>query len=332
MSPPKSNHRPNSPRSRTTATTIADPRPQSRRATATVERRFWAEMWTLPLTQPAGPLPARVVLRLAPDAQAAARKTAVQAAVAAQGYPTPLIHASETANGDLRAWSVMDFATGQPLLAGLNGLRALTSLPRLATGLPDTLARAAVELHQLDPEPVEAELNTLVPRNHTTRQHVAGDPSRRPAPVQRPRQRRPTHRARLDRRPHRPPRLRPRLHPTPPRQPATPGAPTAPMSSSAPHRVDNSPSIHHTPSRPRSCDTSPMTAASPSESPAMRQRIELVRHRYTNRFEVHRDAASVIVEHGVANNCWSAPARRPRPPASDLHRDCRSARTWPRSR
>ena len=124
---------------------------------------FWAEMWTLPLTQPAGPLPPLVVLRVAPDAQAAARETAVQAAVAAQGYPTPRIHASETAHGELRAWSVMDFATGQPLLAGLDGLRALCSLPRLATGLPDTLARAAVELHQLDPEAVETELNTLVP-------------------------------------------------------------------------------------------------------------------------------------------------------------------------
>lgn len=56
----------------------------------------------------------------------------------------------------------MDFATRQPLLAGLSGLRARTSLPRLVTGLPDTLARAAVEL-QLDPEAVEAELNTLVP-------------------------------------------------------------------------------------------------------------------------------------------------------------------------
>ena len=123
---------------------------------------FWAEMWTLPLTQPAGQLPAQVVLRLAPDAQDAARETAVQTAVAEQGYPTPHIHDSNTGRGDLRAWSVMDFAAGQPLLAGLNGLRALTSLPRLATSMPDTLARAAVELHQLEPEPVEAELNMLV--------------------------------------------------------------------------------------------------------------------------------------------------------------------------
>ena len=123
---------------------------------------FWAEMWTLTLSQPAAPLPAQVVLRLAPDAQAAARETVVQAAVAAQGYPTPRIHVSDTGRGDLRAWSVMDFAKGQPLLAGLDGLRALTSLPRLATGLPDTLARVAAELHRLDPEPVESELDTLV--------------------------------------------------------------------------------------------------------------------------------------------------------------------------
>ena len=37
----------------------------------------------------------------------------------------------------------MDFATGQPLLADLDGLRALTALPRLATRLPDTLAHAS---------------------------------------------------------------------------------------------------------------------------------------------------------------------------------------------
>lgn len=123
---------------------------------------FWAEMWTLHLTQPTGSaLPARVVLRLAPDAHLAARETAVQAGVAAQGYPTPRIHASGPAHDGTRAWSVMDFADGQPLLAGLNGVRALATLPRLATGLPDTLAHAAVALHQLDPRPIEAELDAL---------------------------------------------------------------------------------------------------------------------------------------------------------------------------
>lgn len=123
---------------------------------------FWAEMWTLTLTEPTGsPLPTRVVLRIAPDPHLAARETAVQAGVAAQGYPTPRIHASGTARDGQRAWSVMDFATGQPLLADLDGLRALTALPRLATRLPDTLAHAAVALHQLDPDPIEAELSAL---------------------------------------------------------------------------------------------------------------------------------------------------------------------------
>lgn len=123
---------------------------------------FWAEMWTLQFAQPAGcPLPAKAVLRLAPDSRLSARETAVQAGVADQGYPTPRIHASDTAHDSRRAWSVMDFAEGQPLLAGLNGLRALANLPRLATTLPDTLARVALALHQLDPESIEAQLNAL---------------------------------------------------------------------------------------------------------------------------------------------------------------------------
>ena len=123
---------------------------------------FWAEMWTLDLTPlTARDLPARLVLRLAPDAGLAVRESAVQAGVAAQGYPTPRIHASDGAHDGRRAWSVMDFATGHPLLAGLSGVRALASLPRLATGLPDTLARMAAALHELDPAPIEAELNSL---------------------------------------------------------------------------------------------------------------------------------------------------------------------------
>ena len=123
---------------------------------------FWAEMWTLDLTPRAGSdLPRRVVLRVAPDTHLAAREIAVQAGVAAQGYPTPRIYASDATGRDGRAWSVMDFASGQPLLAGLNGVRALATLPRLATGLPDTIAHAAAALHRLDPAPVEAELDAL---------------------------------------------------------------------------------------------------------------------------------------------------------------------------
>ena len=121
---------------------------------------FWAEMWTLTFATPTyGGLPGRVVLRLAPDAQLAAWETTFQAGVAEQGYPTPTIRSSDFSTGQWRSrLVVMDHADGAPLLGGLSGLRALRSLPRLATGLPDTLARAAADLHRLDPQPIETAL------------------------------------------------------------------------------------------------------------------------------------------------------------------------------
>jgi aminoglycoside phosphotransferase (APT) family kinase protein len=127
---------------------------------------FWAEMWTLTLApQTRSSLPTQVVLRLAPDAQLAAWETTFQAGVAEQGYPTPRIHASDfKPRGSGRAWCIMDLANGTPLLGGLNGLRALAALPRLATGLPDTLARAAAELHRLDPGPIETALGRATDR------------------------------------------------------------------------------------------------------------------------------------------------------------------------
>lgn len=120
---------------------------------------FWAEMWILTLNGSTGSdLPGRVVLRLAPDADLATWETTLQASVAQQDYPTPAVRASDLAPSAGRAWCVMDHAEGSPLLGGLSGLRALAALPRLATGLPDTLARAAADLHRLDPAPIEAAL------------------------------------------------------------------------------------------------------------------------------------------------------------------------------
>jgi aminoglycoside phosphotransferase (APT) family kinase protein len=127
---------------------------------------FWAEMWTLTLNpRTNGDLPGRVVLRLAPDANLAAWETTFQAGVAEQGYPTPRVRASNfAATANARAWCVMDHAEGTPLLGGLSGPRALAALPRLATGLPDTLARAAADLHRLDPEPIETALGRVTDR------------------------------------------------------------------------------------------------------------------------------------------------------------------------
>ena len=121
---------------------------------------FWAEMWTLHTVEGTrAQLPAQLVLRFAPDAQLAVWETAFQSGVAEQGYPTPKIRGFDfQPEPNRRPWCVMDYADGTPLLSGLNGLRAFAALPRLATGLPDTLARAAVALHRLDPQPVETAL------------------------------------------------------------------------------------------------------------------------------------------------------------------------------
>lgn len=121
---------------------------------------FWAELVKFRLEgAPAswtGPLVARVM----PDPVTAAKETAFQGEVAAQGYATPAVHAAggpaEGVGG--RAFMVMDLAVGQPLLAGLDGLGALLKLPSLARRLPVVLADVLVALHRLDPAPVQRRL------------------------------------------------------------------------------------------------------------------------------------------------------------------------------
>ena len=132
-----------------------------------------------------------------------------------------------------------------PLLGGLSGLRALAALPRLATGLPDTLARVCSRpsptrphthrgrarpgdrpdhRHRWSSRPLpdtsprnssDTPLSraTAAPRRIPARPQTASRLPRRPPPLQHPhRRRRSGDGARLDRRPDRPPRLRPRLH------------------------------------------------------------------------------------------------------------------------
>ena len=123
---------------------------------------FWAEMWIIPLTgHTSASAPSKLVLRLAPDSRLAARETTIQTGVAAQGYPTPRVYATGGPSGAMRAWCVMEFAAGHPLLGGLSGIRAIAALPRLATGLPDALANVAVALHRLDPDPIDAALGAI---------------------------------------------------------------------------------------------------------------------------------------------------------------------------
>jgi aminoglycoside phosphotransferase (APT) family kinase protein len=126
---------------------------------------FWADMFVLRFNQPTGTVPREVVARITPDAELSAWETTVQSGVAAQGFPTPAIHLSGGPDGPLgRAWSLMALAKGQPLLAGLSGISALVRLPRLATQLPDQLARISAQLHQLDPAPIRIDLETITGR------------------------------------------------------------------------------------------------------------------------------------------------------------------------
>jgi aminoglycoside phosphotransferase (APT) family kinase protein len=122
---------------------------------------FWAEMWTLTLDNRGPRLPERVVLRLSPDPQLAAWETAVQRIAADMQYPTPAIIAFRDSTDATRFWSVMEHASGQPLLAGLSGINALTKLPQLARRLPDQLASVMAQLHALDPTAAEQELSEI---------------------------------------------------------------------------------------------------------------------------------------------------------------------------
>jgi len=123
---------------------------------------FWAEMYILHLADPTEKLPTDVVARIAPDPALAKWETTVQSGVAEQGFPTPAVHFSGGPSGAVgRAWSVMDLAQGQPLLAGLSGLKALVRLPRLARQLPEQLASIAARLHGLDARPVRSELESI---------------------------------------------------------------------------------------------------------------------------------------------------------------------------
>jgi aminoglycoside phosphotransferase (APT) family kinase protein len=122
---------------------------------------FWAQLVSFRLTgAPAGwdvPLVARVM----PEPATAAKETAFQRAIAAQGYPTPRVVEAGGPDPGIagQAYMVMDLAEGQPLLSGLDGISALTRLPSLARRLPRTLAAVLADLHGLDPGRVMDELD-----------------------------------------------------------------------------------------------------------------------------------------------------------------------------
>jgi aminoglycoside phosphotransferase (APT) family kinase protein len=123
---------------------------------------FWAELLSFSLANPPDGWPAELVARLMPDPGTARKETIVQSAVAAAGFPTPLVRASGGPDGGLgRAFMVMDVAAGKPALSGLDGGLTPAAVLRLLRQVPQLLATSMARLHALDPGLVRGELEQV---------------------------------------------------------------------------------------------------------------------------------------------------------------------------
>jgi len=123
---------------------------------------FWAEILSFSLVRPPDGWPAELVARLMPDPGPARKETIMQRAVAAAGYPTPLVRAAGGPDCGLgRAFMIMDRAAGRPALAGLDGGLTPAAVPRLLREIPGLLATSMARLHELDPDLVRGELEQV---------------------------------------------------------------------------------------------------------------------------------------------------------------------------
>ncbi|MFN3255424.1 MAG: phosphotransferase family protein [Ilumatobacter sp.] len=120
---------------------------------------FWAEMYDVEFVDPTERLTGRLVARIMPDPATAAFETTVQRHVHRCGLSVPAIRAAAGPGEHLdRAWSLMDYACGQPLLSGLSAASAFRQVPTLLRRLPLVLAEAASNVHRCSTEGLEDEL------------------------------------------------------------------------------------------------------------------------------------------------------------------------------
>ena len=123
---------------------------------------FWAELFSFSLANPPDGWPAQLVARLMPDPGTARKETIVQSAVAAAGFPTPIVRASGGPDCGLgSAFMVMDRAAGRPALSGLDGAPTPAAVRRLLHQIPELLAGSMARLHALDPDLVRGELEQV---------------------------------------------------------------------------------------------------------------------------------------------------------------------------
>jgi aminoglycoside phosphotransferase (APT) family kinase protein len=126
---------------------------------------FWAEMYAVQVSDPPPELEGRLVARIMPDPDTAAFETAVQRHLTRCRFPAASIRCADGPSSDLdRAWSLMDFAAGQPLLSGLRASTAIKQAPTLLRRLPDLLADAASTLHHCRLDGLDSELVGLTSR------------------------------------------------------------------------------------------------------------------------------------------------------------------------
>jgi aminoglycoside phosphotransferase (APT) family kinase protein len=126
---------------------------------------FWAELYVVELADAPSELRGRLVARVMPNPDTAAFETAVHRHLTRCRFPVPTIRCAARPSGDLdRAWSLMDFAAGQPMLAGLRAGTAIKLVPAIARRLPDLLAEAAATLHLCPVDGLEEELSGHVRR------------------------------------------------------------------------------------------------------------------------------------------------------------------------
>src|SRR5215469_6522476 len=121
---------------------------------------FWAELLAFSLAEPPPGWPRELVARIMPDPDLAYKETIVQAAVAATGFPTPVIRTSGREGTLGRAFMVMDRADGTHLLSSLSGTGAVASALRATREIPKLLAATMAGLHALDPAPVRDQLGS----------------------------------------------------------------------------------------------------------------------------------------------------------------------------
>jgi aminoglycoside phosphotransferase (APT) family kinase protein len=126
---------------------------------------FFTENHRFRLTGAPSPWDRTLVLRLFPVSvpdDIVQLEATVQGGVAAAGFPTPdVVHFDPSARLDGRRYFVMDYVSGAPMLGGISIGVLLRQGPRLLRRLSHTTADVQVQLHQVDPAPILAELGDV---------------------------------------------------------------------------------------------------------------------------------------------------------------------------